>query len=87
MRAGSELWPEIVAAGKDKTVNADFVAEIGRRIAQGDTSGSKTASAINQTYKQLENRGELGLAENCRLEGKQPRSKSPTTCKHSCFCS
>ena len=49
-------------------VNASFIAEIGRRIAQGDNSGGKTASAINQTYTQLENRGELGLAQNAILK-------------------
>ena len=31
----SKMWPEIVEAGKDQTVNPQFVAEIGRRIAAG----------------------------------------------------
>ena len=58
-----EMWPEIVQAGKEQNVSPQFVAAIGNKIERGDNSGSKTASAINSAYTQLENRGELGLAE------------------------
>ena len=66
-KSWKDLWPEIVAAGKDQSVSAQFVAEVGRRIQQGDDSSNKTANAINSSYSRLQQRGELGLAENAVL--------------------
>ena len=58
-----EMWPEIVAAGKDQTVSASSWHRDWKKIQQGDNSGSKTAQPSIR-LSQLAQRGELTLAEN-----------------------